>query len=104
MAQSSLEAQKQAYRCLPRPLPHRLYDDRHTGYPGQFFKTIIADLSWDRGTISFVGTPVDQRAVATLHRPSHGPVWRQMALYRQCGDLRLGVALMGLTNSFDICW
>jgi MFS family permease len=56
MAQSSLEAQRQAYRwfllialCL---IGFMTIGTRAT--LGNFFKTIIADLSWDRGTISFV--------------------------------------------------
>ena len=56
MAQSSPEAQKQAYHwfllvalCL---IGFMTIGTRAT--LGNFFKTIIADLSWDRGTISFV--------------------------------------------------
>jgi MFS family permease len=56
MARSSLEAQHQAYRwfllialCL---IGFMTIGTRAT--LGNFFKTIIGDLSWDRGTISFV--------------------------------------------------
>ena len=104
MAQSSPESQKQAYRwfllvalCL---IGFMTMGTRAT--LGNFFKPIIAELSWDRGTISFV--VAINLWISGLLQPFTGHLmdrfgakWLFAISVTAYG---LGVALMGLTNSF----
>src|SRR5262245_61156868 len=104
MGQTSLEAQKQAYRwfllaalCI---IGFMTSGTRAT--LGNFFKTIIADLSWDRGTISFVVAV--NLWISGLLQPftgylmdRFGAKWLftiSVAIYG------LGVVLIGFTHSF----
>src|SRR5215510_7283072 len=104
LVQSSLEAQPQAYRwfllmalCL---IGFITIGTRAT--LGNFFKTIIADLSWDRGTISFVVAV--NLWISGLLQPFTGHLmdrfgakWLFTVSVAACG---LGIVLMSLTNSF----
>ena len=103
MAQSSPEAQKQAYQwfllvalCL---IGFMTIGTRAT--LGNFFKTIIADLSWDRGTISFVVAV--NLWISGLLQPFTGHLMDRFGakwLFTiSVAAYGLGVALMGLTNS-----
>ena len=103
MAQSSPEAQKQAYHwfllvalCL---IGFMTIGTRAT--LGNFFKTIIADLSWDRGTISFVVAV--NLWISGLLQPFTGHLMDRFGakwLFTiSVAAYGLGVALMGLTNS-----
>jgi MFS family permease len=104
MAQSSLEAQKPTYRwlllvavCL---IGFMTIGTRAT--LGNFFKTIIADLSWDRGTISFVVAV--NLWISGLLQPFTGHLMDRFGarwLFAiSVATYGLGVALMGFTNSF----
>jgi MFS family permease len=104
MGQSSLEAQKQTYRwlllvavCL---IGFMTIGTRAT--LGNFFKTIIADLSWDRGTISFVVAV--NLWISGLLQPFTGHLMDRFGarwLFAiSVAAYGLGVALMGFTNSF----
>src|SRR5918994_4993725 len=104
MVQSSLEAQKQAYRwCLLIALCLIGFMTMGTRATlGNFFKTIIADLSWDRGTISFVVAV--NLWVSGLLQPFTGHVmgrfcarWVFAVSVTVYG---LGVVLIGFTSSF----
>jgi MFS family permease len=103
MAPSSLESQKQAYRwfllialCL---IGFITIGTRAT--LGNFFKTIIADLSWDRGTISFVVAV--NLWISGLLQPFTGHLMDRFGakwLFTiSVAAYGLGVSLMGLTNS-----
>jgi MFS family permease len=103
MVQASPEAQKQAYRwfllialCL---IGFITIGTRAT--LGNFFKTIIADLSWDRGTISFVVAV--NLWISGLLQPFAGHVMDRFGakwLFTvSVGAYGLGLALMGLTHS-----
>jgi MFS family permease len=104
MGQSSLEAQKQAYRwfllvalCL---IGFMTIGTRAT--LGNFFKTIIADLSWDRGTISFVVAV--NLWISGLLQPFTGHLMDRFGakwLFAvSVAVYGVGVVLMGFTNSF----
>jgi MFS family permease len=104
MGYASQEAQKQAYRwvllvavCL---IGFMTMGTRAT--LGNFFKTIIADLSWDRGTISFVVAV--NLWISGLLQPFTGHLmdrfgarWLFAISVTAYG---LGVALIGFTNGF----
>jgi MFS family permease len=104
MGHASLEAQKQAYRwlllaalCL---IGFMTIGTRAT--LGNFFKTIIADLSWDRGTISFVVAV--NLWISGLLQPFTGHLmdrfggrWLFVISVTTYG---LSVVLIGFTNSF----
>src|SRR5919108_1690052 len=104
MGQSSLEAQRRVYRwflltalCL---IGFMTIGTRAT--LGNFFKTIIADLSWDRGTISFV-VAVNLWISGVLQpftghlMDRFGARWLFVISVTAYG---LGVALIGFTNGF----
>jgi MFS family permease len=104
MGQSSLEAQRRVYRwfllialCL---IGFITIGTRAT--LGNFFKTIIADLSWDRGTISFVVAV--NLWISGLLQPFTGHLMDRFGakwLFAiSVAVFGLGVVLMGLTNSF----
>jgi MFS family permease len=104
MAHATLEPQKQVYRwvllvavCL---MGFMTVGTRAT--LGNFFKTIIADLSWDRGTISFVVAV--NLWISGLLQPFTGHLmdrfgarWLFAISVTVYG---LGVALIGFTTSF----
>ncbi|MGH8068082.1 MAG: MFS transporter [Candidatus Entotheonellia bacterium] len=104
MGHVALEPQKQAYRwlllvsvCL---IGFMTVGTRAT--LGNFFKTIIADLSWDRGTISFVVAV--NLWISGLLQPFTGHVmdrfgarWLFVISVTVYG---LGVALIGFTTNF----
>jgi MFS family permease len=103
MAQSPLEAQKHAYRwflllalCV---IGFMTIGTRAT--LGNFFKTIIADLSWDRGTISFVVAV--NLWISGLLQPFTGHLMDRFgARWLFTGSVAaygVGVVLMGLTHS-----
>jgi MFS family permease len=103
MGHPSLASQKQAYRwlllvalCL---IGFMTVGTRAT--LGNFFKTIIADLSWDRQTISFV--VAINLWVSGLLQPFTGHLMDRFGakwLFAvSVGAYGLGVALMGFTNS-----
>jgi MFS family permease len=102
MMQSSPEAQQQAYRwfllialCL---IGFMTIGTRAT--LGNFFKTIIADLSWDRGTISFVIAV--NLWISGLLQPFAGHLMDRFGakwlFTSSVAVYGVGVALMGLTN------
>jgi len=104
MGQSAPEAQKQAYRWFLLValslIGFMTIGTRAT--LGNFFKTIIADLSWDRGTISFVVAV--NLWISGLLQPFTGHLmdrfgakWLFTSSVAASG---LGVVLMGFTNSF----
>jgi MFS family permease len=104
MGYASMDQQKQAYRwlllaalCL---IGFMTVGTRAT--LGNFFKTIIADLSWDRGTISFVVAV--NLWFSGLLQPFTGHLMDRFGarwLFAiSVGAYGLGVALMGFTNSF----
>src|SRR5688572_31214379 len=104
MDRASPQPQKQAYRwvllvavCL---IGFMTMGTRAT--LGNFFKTIIADLSWDRGTISFVVAV--NLWISGLLQPFTGHLmdrfgarWLFAISVTVYG---LGVALIGFTSSF----
>src|SRR5262245_29885167 len=101
--QASLEAQMRAYRWFLlialSLIGFMTIGTRAT--LGNFFKTIIADLNWDRGTISFVVAV--NLWISGLLQPFAGHLmdrfgakWLFTASVLAYG---VGVALMGLTNS-----
>src|SRR5262247_2907598 len=103
MAQSSPQGQKPAYRwfllvalCL---IGFMTIGTRAT--LGNFFKTIIADLSWDRATISFVVAV--NLWISGLLQPFTGHLMDRFGarwLFAiSVTTYGLGVALMGFTNS-----
>jgi MFS family permease len=103
MLQSSLEERNQAYRwflllalCL---IGFMTIGTRAT--LGNFFKAIIADLSWDRATISFVVAV--NLWISGLLQPFAGHVMDRFGakwlFTASVGAYGLGVALMGLTSS-----
>src|SRR5262245_38173913 len=103
MGHPSLASQKQAYRwlllvalCL---IGFMTVGTRAT--LGNFFKTIIADLSWDRQTISFV--VAINLWISGLLQPFTGHVMDRFGakwLFAvSVGAYGLGVALMGFANS-----
>jgi MFS family permease len=104
MDQSSLPAHKQAYRWLLLvavcSIGFMTIGTRAT--LGNFFKTIIADLSWDRGTISFVVAV--NLWISGLLQPFTGHLMDRFGarwLFAiSVAAYGLGVALMGFTNSF----
>ena len=104
MGQASQESQQQTYRwlllialCL---IGFMTVGTRAT--LGNFFKTIIADLSWDRGTISFVVAV--NLWISGLLQPFTGHLMDRFGarwLFAiSVAVYGLGVALMGFTNSF----
>src|SRR5215475_5793798 len=104
MAQSPLEVQKQAYRWFLL-LALCLIGFMTTGTRatlGNFFKPIIADLSWDRGTISFVVAV--NLWISGLLQPFTGHLMDRFgAKWLFAGSVAasgLGVVLMGFTDSF----
>jgi MFS family permease len=103
MEESSPQAQKQTYRwlllvavCL---IGFMTIGTRAT--LGNFFKTIIADLSWDRATISFVVAV--NLWISGLLQPFTGHLMDRFGarwLFAiSVAAYGLGVALMGFTNS-----
>jgi MFS family permease len=104
MGHTSLDAQKLAYRWLLLAALC-LIGFMTTGTRatlGNFFKTIIADLSWDRGTISFVVAV--NLWISGLLQPFTGHLMDRFGarwLFAiSVGAYGLGVALMGFTNGF----
>jgi MFS family permease len=104
MGHASPDLQKQAYRWLLLVavcvIGFMTMGTRAT--LGNFFKTIIADLSWDRGTISFVVAV--NLWISGLLQPFTGHLmdrfgarWLFAISVTVYG---LGVALIGFTNSF----
>jgi len=104
MDRASLEPQKRAYRwvllvavCL---IGFMTVGTRAT--LGNFFKTIIADLSWDRGTISFVVAV--NLWISGLLQPFTGHLMDRFGarwLFASSVTVYgLGVVLIGFTNSF----
>src|ERR671925_581593 len=104
MGQPSLEGQRQVYRWFLLValslIGFMTIGTRAT--LGNFFKTIIADLSWDRGTMSFVVAV--NLWISGLLQPFTGHLmdrfgakWLFTSSVTASG---LGVVLMGFTNSF----
>lgn len=103
MDQSSLEAQNQAYRWLLLVavcvIGFMTIGTRAT--LGNFFKTIIAELSWDRGTISFVVAV--NLWISGVLQPFTGHLMDRFGarwLFAiSVAAYGFGVVLMGFTNS-----
>jgi MFS family permease len=104
MGQSSLQAQMQAYRWFLLValslIGFMTIGTRAT--LGNFFKTIIADLSWDRATISFVVAV--NLWISGLLQPFTGHLMDRFGakwlFTSSVAAYGLGVVLMGFTNSF----
>jgi MFS family permease len=104
MGHVTLEPQKQAYRWLLLVavcmIGFMTVGTRAT--LGNFFKTIIADLSWDRGTISFVVAV--NLWISGLLQPFTGHVMDRFGarwlFVISVAVYGLGVALIGFTTNF----